>query len=212
MMSDEPDSPAGLAQMWTKPRQRSSRRSRWASVLVEPRRGAFYGRLEFVLRDAIGRDWQCGCRWTEYAWTAGFFIAEGARSFSAPGDVRLADALRDASITPGGCLGFPVQAVISTSDKQADYAGVLKALKRWLASIGSRNARSALRSATHCARSHLLVAGDRERFQILWPCARAMAKISAMSVDTIFKFAEERGAAGLFGGMMHRCSIATRKA
>ena len=31
------------------------------SYVTNPGEGAFYGpKLEFVLRDAIGRDWQCG--------------------------------------------------------------------------------------------------------------------------------------------------------
>ena len=37
-----------------------SRRPAWPTIL-NPGEGAFYGpKLEFELRDAIGRDWQCG--------------------------------------------------------------------------------------------------------------------------------------------------------
>ena len=45
-------------------RRRRCRRPRAAAGIeytLNPGEGAFYGpKLEFVLRDAIGRDWQCG--------------------------------------------------------------------------------------------------------------------------------------------------------
>ena len=47
----------------TGPRRRCWRRSRAPAspYTMNPGEGAFYGpKLEFVLRDAIGRDWQCG--------------------------------------------------------------------------------------------------------------------------------------------------------
>ena len=47
----------------TSTRERSGRRRRSAGIetTLNPGEGAFYGpKLEFVLRDAIGREWQCG--------------------------------------------------------------------------------------------------------------------------------------------------------
>ena len=53
------------------PRRRSSRRLRRLAgrgvSSLNPGDGAFYGpKLEFVLRDAIGRDWQCGTLQVDY--------------------------------------------------------------------------------------------------------------------------------------------------
>ena len=61
--SDRPDVRAGSDETWD--RAESALRDACALAGVEyelsPGEGAFYGpKLEFVLRDAIGRDWQCG--------------------------------------------------------------------------------------------------------------------------------------------------------
>jgi threonyl-tRNA synthetase len=61
--SDRPASAAGSDAVGTKPRQPCWRPPKAAGYEVElnPGEGAFYGpKLEFVLTDAIGRDWQCG--------------------------------------------------------------------------------------------------------------------------------------------------------
>ncbi len=53
----------GRTRSGTRPRARSRPRSRRRGLpyTMNPGEGAFYGpKLEFVLRDAIGRDWQCG--------------------------------------------------------------------------------------------------------------------------------------------------------
>lgn len=61
--SDRPENRAGTDEIWD--RAEGSLREACAMAGVEftlnPGEGAFYGpKLEFVLRDAIGRDWQCG--------------------------------------------------------------------------------------------------------------------------------------------------------
>ena len=61
--ADRPDSRAGEDSVWD--RAEAALREACAIAAVEyevnPGEGAFYGpKLEFVLRDAIGRDWQCG--------------------------------------------------------------------------------------------------------------------------------------------------------
>ncbi len=61
--ADRPDSRAGEDAVWD--RAEAALREACAIAEVEyevnPGEGAFYGpKLEFVLRDAIGRDWQCG--------------------------------------------------------------------------------------------------------------------------------------------------------
>ncbi len=61
--SDRPDVRAGEDAVWDRAEQALREATDAAGVEVElnPGEGAFYGpKLEFVLRDAIGRDWQCG--------------------------------------------------------------------------------------------------------------------------------------------------------
>jgi len=61
--SDRPDVRAGTNETWDKAENALREASEAAGVemTLNPGEGAFYGpKLEFVLRDAIGRDWQCG--------------------------------------------------------------------------------------------------------------------------------------------------------
>ena len=61
--ADRPDNRAGDDAAWDKSEAALVEACRLAGVEYElnPGEGAFYGpKLEFVLRDAIGRDWQCG--------------------------------------------------------------------------------------------------------------------------------------------------------
>ncbi|MDX8348250.1 threonine--tRNA ligase [Cognatiyoonia sp. IB215446] len=61
--SDRPETRAGSDEVWDKAETALLEATRAAGVEPElnPGEGAFYGpKLEFVLTDAIGRDWQCG--------------------------------------------------------------------------------------------------------------------------------------------------------
>ncbi|MGV6847037.1 MAG: threonine--tRNA ligase [Marinibacterium sp.] len=61
--SDRPDVRAGSDEIWDKAEQAllSATRKVTNDIELNPGEGAFYGpKLEFVLTDAIGRDWQCG--------------------------------------------------------------------------------------------------------------------------------------------------------
>jgi threonyl-tRNA synthetase len=61
--SDRPAMRAGEDAIWDKAEAALRQASEAAGIALEynPGEGAFYGpKLEFVLRDAIGRDWQCG--------------------------------------------------------------------------------------------------------------------------------------------------------
>ena len=58
-----PEVRAGSDEIWDKAEQalREATESAGLNYVINPGEGAFYGpKLEFVLRDAIGRDWQCG--------------------------------------------------------------------------------------------------------------------------------------------------------
>jgi threonyl-tRNA synthetase len=67
--ADRPDHRAGDDESWDKAEAALKEACRLAGVEYElnPGEGAFYGpKLEFVLRDAIGRDWQCGTLQVDY--------------------------------------------------------------------------------------------------------------------------------------------------
>ncbi|HLD95209.1 MAG TPA: threonine--tRNA ligase [Alphaproteobacteria bacterium] len=61
--SDRPEKRAGTDESWDKAEKALAQASTKAGLdyTLNPGEGAFYGpKLEFVLRDALGRDWQCG--------------------------------------------------------------------------------------------------------------------------------------------------------
>ena len=61
--SDRPAKRVGSDAIWTRSEEalKSAARAAGLDFTLNPGEGAFYGpKLEFVLRDAIGRDWQCG--------------------------------------------------------------------------------------------------------------------------------------------------------
>ena len=67
--ADRPEQRAGTDETWDKAEAALIEACRLAGVTYEynPGEGAFYGpKLEFVLRDAIGRDWQCGTLQVDY--------------------------------------------------------------------------------------------------------------------------------------------------
>jgi len=61
--SDRPDVRAGSDEVWDKAEEslKNAVQAAGLSYILNKGEGAFYGpKLEFVLKDAIGRDWQCG--------------------------------------------------------------------------------------------------------------------------------------------------------
>ena len=67
--SDRPPQRAGSDEAWDRAEAalRDAAAAAGLEVIPNPGEGAFYGpKLEFVLRDAIGRDWQCGTLQVDY--------------------------------------------------------------------------------------------------------------------------------------------------
>ncbi len=84
--SDRPDTRAGSDEVWDKAEAALLSATRKAGIEPElnPGEGAFYGpKLEFVLTDAIGRDWQCGTHQVDFVLPerldATFIGADGAK-------------------------------------------------------------------------------------------------------------------------------------
>jgi threonyl-tRNA synthetase len=67
--SDRPETRAGSDEVWDKAEKALLDATRAAGIepTLNPGEGAFYGpKLEFVLTDAIGRDWQCGTHQVDF--------------------------------------------------------------------------------------------------------------------------------------------------
>jgi len=84
--SDRPDLRAGSDEVWDKAESAllSATRAAGYEPELNPGEGAFYGpKLEFVLTDAIGRDWQCGTHQVDFVLPerldANYIGADGAK-------------------------------------------------------------------------------------------------------------------------------------
>jgi threonyl-tRNA synthetase len=84
--SDRPEMRSGSDEVWDKAEEALMTATRNAGIEPElnPGEGAFYGpKLEFVLTDAIGRDWQCGTHQVDFVLPerldASYVGADGAK-------------------------------------------------------------------------------------------------------------------------------------
>jgi len=145
-----------------------------------PGEGAFYGpKLEFVLRDAIGRDWQCGTLQVDMNLPERFDISYVAEDNSRQRPVMLHRALfgsleRFVGILIEHYVGkfplwlAPVQAVVmNITDNQADFVkSVEKQLReqgiRAVADLRNEKIGFKIREHTMQRVPYLLVVGDRE--------------------------------------------------
>ncbi len=145
-----------------------------------PGEGAFYGpKLEFVLRDAIGRDWQCGTLQVDMNLPERFDISYVAEDNSRQRPVMLHRALFGSLERFVGILIehyegkfplwlSPVQAVIlNITDNQAEYVkSVEKQLResgiRAVADLRNEKIGFKIREHTMQRVPYLLVVGDRE--------------------------------------------------
>ncbi|WP_142803691.1 threonine--tRNA ligase [Tepidiphilus sp. J10] len=146
-----------------------------------PGEGAFYGpKLEFVLRDAIGRDWQCGTLQVDMNLPERFDLSYVAEDNTRKRPVMLHRALfgsleRFTGILIEHYAGAlpawlaPVQAVVlSIAERHADYARqVADALRRqgFRVETDLRNEKINYKIREHSVHKipYLLVVGDQER-------------------------------------------------
>ena len=167
-----------------------------------PGEGAFYGpKLEFVLRDAIGRDWQCGTLQVDMNLPERFDISYVAEDGSKKRPVMLHRALFGSLERFIGILIehyegkfpvwlTPVQAVVmNITDKQADYvANIEKMLKNQQIRVISdlRNEKIGFKIREHTLKRipYMLVIGDREVEENSVAVRSLSGKnLGAMSVD-----------------------------
>ncbi|MEZ5534350.1 MAG: threonine--tRNA ligase [Thiolinea sp.] len=148
--------------------------------ILFPGEGAFYGpKLEFVLRDAIGRDWQCGTLQVDMNLPERFDISYVAEDNARARPVMLHRALFGSLERFVGILIehyegkfplwlSPVQAVVmNITDKQADFVkSVEKQLRgagiRATADLRNEKIGFKIREHTMQRTPYLLVVGDRE--------------------------------------------------
>jgi len=182
---------------------------------LQPGEGAFYGpKIEFSLKDSIGRVWQCGTIQVDFSMPGRL----GAHYIAADGSKQVPVMLHRAVF--GSLERFigilieeyagafpawlaPVQAVVLTiTDKQAEYAQeaekyLLKAGFRVEADLRNEKIGFKIREHTLQRVPYLLVAGDRESgSNSLAVRTRNGKDLGAMSLETI--------AAGLAGEVASR--------
>jgi threonyl-tRNA synthetase len=180
--SDRPEKRLGTDETWDRAEQalRSAVEGAGLAYTMNPGEGAFYGpKLEFVLRDALGRDWQCGTLQLDFQLPGRL----GAEYVGEDGVARAPVMLHRAVL--GSFERFigilienyagrfpawlaPVQAVVmNITDGQADYcrqaADFLKN-QGFRVEMDLRNEKVGFKIREHTLQRvpYLLVAGDRE--------------------------------------------------
>jgi threonyl-tRNA synthetase len=181
-LSTRPENKIGSEEVWDKLEGALSNAldTMGLNYVLYPGEGAFYGpKLEFVLRDAIGRDWQCGTLQVDMNLPERFDISYVAEDGSKKRPVMLHRALFGSLERFIGILIehyegkfplwlSPVQAVvINITDKQADYAkNIEKMLKKQQIRVISdlRNEKIGFKIREHTLQRipYMLVIGDRE--------------------------------------------------
>jgi threonyl-tRNA synthetase len=180
--SDRPPKRVGSDEVWDRAEAALKDATRAAGIeyTLNPGEGAFYGpKLEFVLKDAIGRDWQCG------TWQVDLNLPErlGAHYIDEQSQKRTPVMLHRAIF--GSLERFfaillehyagrvpvwlaPVQAVVlNITDRQDAYAReVADSLKKqgFRAEVDLRNEKIGFKIREHTIQRipYLLVVGDRE--------------------------------------------------
>jgi threonyl-tRNA synthetase len=216
--SDRPEKRVGSDEVWDKAEAALQAAARAAGIdyKLNKGEGAFYGpKLEFVLKDAIGRDWQCG------TWQVDLNLPGrlGAHYIDEHSEKRTPVMLHRAIFgSLERFLGIliehhagrlptwlaPVQAVVmNITDNQADYVRrVTELLKNQGLRVESdlRNEKVGFKIREHTLQRvpYLLVAGDREAgSNSLAVRTRNGKDLGVMSLDTLVaKLAEEVASRG----------------
>ncbi len=182
-LSTRPDNRIGSDEVWDKLEAALANALNHMGMAYElfPGEGAFYGpKLEFVLRDAIGRDWQCGTLQVDMNLPERFDISYVAEDNSRKRPVMLHRALfgsleRFTGILIEHFTGAlplwlaPVHAVVmNISEGQADYAAEMAAKLRaagFRVDLDLRNEKINYKIREHSLQKlpYLLVVGEKEK-------------------------------------------------
>jgi threonyl-tRNA synthetase len=204
--SDRPVKRAGSDETWDKAEGalRSAVEAAGLEYTMNPGEGAFYGpKLEFVLRDAIGRDWQCGTLQVDFVLPERLGAEYIGEDGAAHRPVMLHRAIlgsfeRFIGILIENHAGrfpawlAPVQAVvINITDAQAEYcrkAAEFLKNQGLRVELDLRNEKVGFKIREHTLQRvpYLLVAGDRESgSNSLAVRTRNGKDLGAMSLETI---------------------------
>ncbi len=208
MFSDRPPKRVGSDEIWDRAESalKTAADAAGLEIIHNPGEGAFYGpKLEFVLRDAIGRDWQCGTLQVDFNLPgrlgASFVAEDGQRRVPVMLHRAMFGSLeRFCGILIEHHAGrlplwlAPVQAVVMPiTDRQAGYA---RSLQETLKNQGVRveadlrNEKIGFKIREHTLQRvpYLLVVGDREaESQTVAVRTRSGKDLGSMSVDTLIR-------------------------
>jgi threonyl-tRNA synthetase len=206
--ADRPPQRVGADDVWDRAEEALKAASRAAGIeyALNPGEGAFYGpKLEFVLRDAIGRDWQCGTLQVDLTMPGrlgAHYIDEHSHKRT---PVMLHRAIfgslerffailleHHAGRLPAWLA--PVQAVLLTiTDRQHEYAlKVAETLKNQGVRVATdlRNEKVGFKIREHTLQRvpYLLVAGDKEvAANLLSVRTRSGKDLGTMTAETFVK-------------------------
>ncbi len=203
--ADRPPKRVGSDEIWDKAEKALIEASKAAGIdyTLNPGEGAFYGpKLEFVLRDAIGRDWQCGTLQVDLNMPerlGAYFIDEHSakrtpvmlhRAMFGSLERFLAILLEHHAGRLPAWLS-PVQAVVmSITDRQDEYVRrITESLKNqgFRAEFDLRNEKVGFKIREHTLQRvpYLLVAGDKEvAANLLSVRTRSGKDLGTMSPET----------------------------
>jgi threonyl-tRNA synthetase len=203
-IATRPDARIGSDESWDKAEHAlmESLRASNCEFEISPGEGAFYGpKVEYTLKDAIGRQWQCGTIQVDFSMPerldAEFVGEDGARHRPVMLHRAIVGSMerfigilieQHAGALPGWLA--PVQvAVLNITDAQADYAkGVAKALQNQglRVDLDLRNEKITYKIREHSLQKlpYILVVGDKEKAAgAVAVRARGNQDLGAMSLE-----------------------------
>jgi threonyl-tRNA synthetase len=138
--SDRPEKRVGSDAIWDRAEAalRSAAEAAGLELEYNPGEGAFYGpKLEFVLRDAIGRDWQCGTLQVDFNMPerlGASYVGDDSQRRTPVmlhramfGSLSGSAAFCLSTMLPVAGRLAPVQvAILNITDRQAEYAGTIQ--------------------------------------------------------------------------------------
>jgi threonyl-tRNA synthetase len=203
-IATRPEKRIGSDESWDKAEHAliESLRASGCEFEISPGEGAFYGpKIEYTLKDAIGRQWQCGTMQVDFSMPerldAEYVGEDGARHRpvmlhrAIVGSMeRFIGILIEQHAGALPCWLAPVQVIVlNITDSQADYArDIVKALQNQglRAELDLRNEKITYKIREHSLQKppYILVVGDKEKAAgAVAVRARGNKDLGAMSLD-----------------------------